>query len=217
MNFETKVINEYERLILVYESKMSLEDLETLKPTFKQQAFLTCKMEELQGTTETTEEYKNGENQQGTKISSKLKAYNECCKSYQENMKIIANVIKNTRITESEKVLSGFIWHNLYNRVKLKIRKNLNKEDARAEILKKAQTLKFQDLNFLTLNNVALIVYAMEYYQDKKTRQEQGIKDDDETEMSYLIKSGYTKDGQKTIEKQIDEEIEQALKTWKYD
>lgn len=90
MNKEELIQQERARLAALF-VELPREKFYTVLGLIDRAAFMRVTLDEMQADTTATDLYKNGENQEGEKISAKLQAYNQTTKVYQ---KLIAELMK---------------------------------------------------------------------------------------------------------------------------
>ncbi len=107
---KTRINDEIKALRELY-SGVTENEMEFLQKHFEEVAFQKVMMEDLREkmvSSGTTDEYKNGENQFGTKMSAEMNSYEHFYKLYQASMKFLSQYLpKEKRDSKLNQFLNG--------------------------------------------------------------------------------------------------------------
>lgn len=95
MEKEEKILKEVKRLENIFKNIKS-EKKDTVKKLIQNAAFISCTLDDLQeqiNENGTVSEYKNGENQFGTKKSPEIEIYNTMIKNYSSIIKQLTDLL----------------------------------------------------------------------------------------------------------------------------
>jgi len=110
MNKEELIQIERVRLAALF-VELPREKFYTVLGLIDRAAFMRVTLDEMQADIKPTDLYKNGENQEGEKISAKLQAYNQTTKVYQ---KLIAELLKYLPFDKRDRYAPGSWEENEY-------------------------------------------------------------------------------------------------------